>query len=67
MAPRSLADTVHCIMQFDDFFCYKDIGSKAFFTMATLLMALLGNELSQVYLITMNPSQFRQKCQELNQ
>ena len=54
-------------MQFDDFFCYKDIGSKAFFTMATLLMLLLENELSRVYLITMNPSQFRQKCQELNQ
>ena len=30
-------------MQFDNFFCYKDIGSKAFFTMATLLMPLLGN------------------------
>ena len=23
-------------MQFDDFFCHKDIGTKAFFTMATL-------------------------------
>ena len=31
------------IMQLDDFFCYKDIGSKAYFTMATLLMPLLGN------------------------
>ena len=31
-------------MQFDDFFCYKDIDSKEFFTMATLLMPLLGNE-----------------------
>ena len=30
-------------MQFDDFFCYKDIGSKSFFTTATLLMPLLEN------------------------
>ena len=33
----------YCIMQFDTFFCYKDIRSKAFFTMTTLLMLLLGN------------------------
>ena len=33
------------IMQFDNFFCYKDIGSKWFFTMATLLMPLLENGL----------------------
>ena len=32
-------------MQFDKKNCYKDIGSKAFFTMATLLMPLLGNGL----------------------
>ena len=32
-------------MQFDKKNCYEDIGSKAFFTMATLLMPLLGNEL----------------------
>ena len=31
------------IMQLDDFFCYKDIGNKAFFTMAALLMPLLEN------------------------
>ena len=31
-------------MQFDNFFCYKDIGSKAFFTTGTLLMPLLENE-----------------------
>ena len=31
-------------MQFANFFCYRDIGSKAFFTMATLLMPLLENE-----------------------
>ena len=39
-------------MQFDDFFCYKDIGSKAFFTMATLLMPLLGNVCLDVDKIT---------------
>ena len=27
------------------FFCYEDIGSKAFFTMATLLMPLLENDI----------------------
>ena len=32
------------IIQFDNFFCYKDIGSKAFFTMATLIMPVLENE-----------------------
>ena len=33
-------------MQFDKKICYEDIGSKAFFTMATLLMPLLGNVLT---------------------
>ena len=37
---------VDYIMQFDDFLCYRDIGSKAFFTMATLLMPLLENVVS---------------------
>ena len=37
-------------MQFDDFFCYKDIGSHDFFTMTTLLMPLFGNEKTKVTL-----------------
>ena len=36
-------------MQFDKFFCYKEIGRKAFFTMATLLMPLLENELAHYW------------------
>ena len=34
------------LMQFDNLFCNKDITSKAFFTMATLLMPLLENGVS---------------------
>ena len=30
-----------------NFCCYKDIGSKAYFTMATLLMPLLENDVSR--------------------
>ena len=36
-------------MQFDIFFCYKDIGNIAFFTMATLLMPLLENAFLALY------------------
>jgi hypothetical protein len=38
-------------MQFDNFFCYKEIGRKAFFTMATLLMPLSENELAHYWQI----------------
>ena len=42
---------------------YKDIGSKAFFTMATLLMPLLENDISSTTSVILNEIDMIQVCQ----